>query len=177
MHYWEHYDCFEFDYWEHYDCFEFDQIILLLSRNHTVKKLTLIRSDGYKLPISVFSLLHLTTLYPYGFDLDYPPTFDGFGSLESLYLNNVKISTKTLLHLLSNCHSLKSSSLVSTHLNIRSHVMDFLNLFEYYDVLQEIGELDDECTINELLKCLPVIEHLTISNRAFQVIFIHIIYN
>ncbi|MFS7999903.1 putative leucine-rich repeat domain superfamily [Helianthus anomalus] len=78
------------DYWEHYDRFEFDQIILLLSRNHTVKKLTLTGSDGYKLPISVFSLLQLTTLNLYGFDLDYPPTFDGFGSLESLYLNNFK---------------------------------------------------------------------------------------
>ncbi|KAJ0639582.1 putative F-box-like domain superfamily protein [Helianthus annuus] len=166
------------NYGEHYDCLEFDQIILHLSRNHTVKKLTLkglYNSVGglYKLPISVFSLHQLTDLYLYTFDLDYPPTFDGFGSLGSLYLRVVKISTKNLLHLLSNCPSLKCFSPVSTHLNIRSHVMDFLNLFEYYDMFQEKDEPNDEesdgeCTINELLKCLPVIERLTIPNRAFQ---------
>ncbi|XP_035832656.1 F-box/FBD/LRR-repeat protein At1g13570 isoform X3 [Helianthus annuus] len=133
-------------YWEHYICFEFDQVTLLLSGNHTVKKLTLsgVRSQDicYKLPVSVFSLHHLTDLYLCEFDLlDYPPTFDGFGSLESLYLNDVEIYTKNLLHLLSNCSSLKSL---------------------------DIGGLDEECSINELFKCLPLIEHLTISIRGFQ---------
>ncbi|KAJ0639571.1 putative leucine-rich repeat domain superfamily [Helianthus annuus] len=126
-------------YCEHYDCFEFDQLILNLSRNHTVKKLTLtglydIDYIGYKLPVSVFSLHHLTDLYLCMFALHHPPTFDGFGSLGSLYLHEVKISTKHLLHLLSNCPSLKCFSLVSNHLNIRSHVMDFLYLSEYHDV-------------------------------------------
>ncbi|KAM0060415.1 putative F-box domain, leucine-rich repeat domain superfamily, F-box-like domain superfamily [Helianthus debilis subsp. tardiflorus] len=99
------------DYWEHYDCFEFDQIILHLSRNHAIKKLTLngLRSEDI--------------------------------CLGSLYLKDVKISTKSLLHLLSNCPSLKSL---------------------------DIGELDDKCTTNELLKCLPVIAHLTISTRYFK---------
>ncbi|KAM0060424.1 putative F-box domain, leucine-rich repeat domain superfamily, F-box-like domain superfamily [Helianthus debilis subsp. tardiflorus] len=166
------------NYWEYYDCCEFDRIILHLSRNHTIKKLTLKglynSDDGwYKLPVSVFSLHHLTDLYLYKFDIDYPPTFDGFSSLGTLYLRGVIISRKNILHLLSNCPSLKSFSLVNTRSNIYSHVMDFLNLFEYFDVFQEKGEPDDdesdgECTINELLKCLPVIERLTISNRAFQ---------
>ncbi|KAJ0834183.1 putative leucine-rich repeat domain superfamily [Helianthus annuus] len=80
------------------------------------------------------------------FDLDHPPTFDGLGSLGSLYLHEVKISTKHLLHLLSNYPSLKCFSLDIGY----------------------IGELDGECTINELLRCLPVIERLTISIRAFQ---------
>ncbi|MFS7999893.1 putative leucine-rich repeat domain superfamily [Helianthus anomalus] len=138
-------------YYEHYDSFEFDQLILYLSRNHTVKKLTLtglydIDYIGYKLPVSVSSLHHLTDLYLCMFDLDHPPTFDGFGSLGSLYLHEVKISTKHLLHLLSNCPSLKCFSLDIAY----------------------IREFDGECTINELLKCLPVIERLTISIRAFQ---------
>ncbi|KAI7724942.1 hypothetical protein M8C21_005495 [Ambrosia artemisiifolia] len=133
------------DYCEHYECLEFDQIVLHLSRNHTVKKLTLAGSDNfwYELPNSVFSLLHLTDLYLCSFDIDHPPTFDGFGGLGSLQLSDVKISTKTLLHLLSNSPSLKKLSL-------------------------DISELDDKCTINELLKCLPVIEHLTISTRVFE---------
>ncbi|KAJ0464089.1 putative leucine-rich repeat domain superfamily [Helianthus annuus] len=136
------------DYLVPYDYFELDPLILHLSRNHTVKKLTLkglyeLDYIWYKLPVSVFSLHHLTDLYLGEFDLDHPPTFEGFGSLGSLYLNDVKISTKSLLHLLSNCPSLKCFSL-------------------------DIGELDGECTINELLKCLPVIKRLTISIRAFQ---------
>ncbi|KAF5758363.1 putative leucine-rich repeat domain superfamily, F-box-like domain superfamily [Helianthus annuus] len=126
--------------WEDHDCFEFDQIILHLSRNHTVKKL---RLDGpgsmlHELPKSVFALHDLEDLDLCDFIVDLPSIFNGFGSLVSLYLNDVKLSTKTLRHLLSNCPSLES-----------------LNL--------DIGESDDKCTIYELLKCLPVIEDLTIS--------------
>ncbi|KAM0060419.1 putative leucine-rich repeat domain superfamily, F-box-like domain superfamily [Helianthus debilis subsp. tardiflorus] len=114
------------------DMNDLHQLILHLSRNHTVKKLTLtglyeLEYIWYKLPVSVFSLHHLTDLSLGEFDLDHPPTFEGFGSLGSLYLNDVKISTKSLLHLLSNCPSLKCFGL-------------------------DIGELDGECTINELLK-------------------------
>ncbi|KAI3761269.1 hypothetical protein L1987_51681 [Smallanthus sonchifolius] len=96
------------------DCFELDHILLHLSKNHTVKKLTF---DGwnvyyrYDLPISVFSLHHLTDLYLEHVDLDHQPIFNGFGSLRSLVLYHVGISTETLLHLLSNCPSLKSFSL------------------------------------------------------------------
>ncbi|KAJ0639556.1 putative leucine-rich repeat domain superfamily, F-box-like domain superfamily [Helianthus annuus] len=157
--------------WEDHNCFEFDQIILHLSRNHTVKKLRLDGPDSmlHELPKSVFALHDLEDLDLCDFIVDLPSIFNGFGSLVSLYLNDVKLSTKTLRHLLSNCpSSLESLNLVSTHLNIRSHVMDFLNSSEYHDVLQDIGESDDKCTIYELLKCLPVIEDLTISIDACE---------
>ncbi|KAI7724944.1 hypothetical protein M8C21_005497 [Ambrosia artemisiifolia] len=123
------------------DCLELDQIILHLSRNHAVKKLELfgwdLTSRWYKLPISVFSFHHVTDLELCCVDIDHPPIFNGFGSLRNLCLRSVGISTKTLLHLLSNCPSLKSLSLFTS-------VMDF----------------DDKCTVIELFKCLPVIEHL-----------------
>lgn len=105
------------------DCFEIDQLILHLSRNHTVKKLTLDFDDVslYKLPLCAFSLHELTDLSLGYIDLDHQPIFSGFGSLKTLCLNNVKISTKPLLHLLSNCPSLMRLTLVSSHLNIHSH--------------------------------------------------------
>ncbi|KAJ0639573.1 putative F-box domain, leucine-rich repeat domain superfamily, F-box-like domain superfamily [Helianthus annuus] len=168
-------------YWEDDDLFEFEQIILHLSRNHIVRKLELDASEleslGYKLPISVFALHHLKELDLFSFTIELPSIFNGFGSLVKLNLTDVKLSTKTLRRLLSNCPSLESLHLVSTHLNIRSHVMDFLNLSEYNGVLQDIYKSDDECTINELLKCLPVIEELSISSDVCEVIFIHMIYN
>ncbi|MFS7999907.1 putative leucine-rich repeat domain superfamily, F-box-like domain superfamily [Helianthus anomalus] len=109
----------------HYDYLEFDQIILYLSKNHAVKKLTLIGSDWhsswYNLPISVFSMHNLTELNLSYFELDHPPIFSVFGSLRILYLWNVSIPAQTLLHLLSNCPSLKSFGLVSSHFNKCSH--------------------------------------------------------
>ncbi|KAJ0639567.1 putative F-box domain, leucine-rich repeat domain superfamily, F-box-like domain superfamily [Helianthus annuus] len=168
------------NYLEHYDCFEFDQIILHLSRNHPVKKLILEGLNGtdnfwYKLPNSVFALHHLTDLYLSFFYIDHPSIFNGFRSrsLRKLDLSDIQISTQTLLHLLSNCPSLKTLSLVSTHLNISSHIMDFLNLSEYRNVLQYLWEPGDTCTISELLKCLPVIEDLTMSGDVSEVIFFH----
>ncbi|KAF5758370.1 putative F-box domain-containing protein [Helianthus annuus] len=141
------------DYWQRYNYFEFYQIILHLSRKHTIKKLTLDGHDDlefiwYKLPESVFTLHHLTDLCLSTFEIDHPSIFKGFGSLQRLDLSYVKISTKTLLHLLSNCPSLKNLSLVSTHLNI--------------------WEPGDKCTMNELLKCLPVIEDLTMSGDVSE---------
>ncbi|KAL9998139.1 putative F-box domain, FBD domain, leucine-rich repeat domain superfamily [Helianthus debilis subsp. tardiflorus] len=125
----------------HYDYLEFDQIILNLSRNHSVKKLTLIGSDWhsswYNLPISVFSMHNLTELNLSYFELDHPPILSVFGSLRILYLWNVSIPAQTLLHLLSNCPSLKSFGLLLAQ------------------------DFDDKCTTNELFKCLPAIEHLT----------------
>ncbi|KAI3761268.1 hypothetical protein L1987_51680 [Smallanthus sonchifolius] len=120
----------------------FDQIVLHLSKNHSVKKLSLSGPEGsrwYKLPISVFSLHHLMDLDLCYCDLDHQPIFNVFGSLRSLSLFDVEMSTKTLLHVLSNCPSLKSLDLLIGD----SHV----------------GGKD--CTIVELFKCLPVIEHFT----------------
>ncbi|KAM0017570.1 putative leucine-rich repeat domain superfamily [Helianthus debilis subsp. tardiflorus] len=64
-------------------------------------------------------------------------TISGFGSLRSLCLYYVDISKKALLHLLSNCPSLKR-----------------------FTLLGFIGHKD--CTIIELFDCLHVIEDLTI---------------
>ncbi|KAM0017571.1 putative F-box domain, leucine-rich repeat domain superfamily, F-box-like domain superfamily [Helianthus debilis subsp. tardiflorus] len=69
--------------------------------------------------------------------IDHQPIFSGFGSLRSLCLYYVMISTKALLHLLSNCPSLKR-----------------------FTLLGSIGHKD--CTIIELFDCLHVIEDLTI---------------
>ncbi|KAM0017574.1 putative F-box domain, FBD domain, leucine-rich repeat domain superfamily [Helianthus debilis subsp. tardiflorus] len=108
-------------------------------RNHAVKKLKLAFNHhmfSYKLPLCAFSMHQLTDLDLRHVDIDHQPIFSGFGSLRSLRLFYVKISTKALLHLLSNCPSLKRFSL---------------------------GFIDcKDCTIVELFECLPVIEHLTI---------------
>ncbi|XP_076944992.1 F-box/FBD/LRR-repeat protein At1g13570-like [Bidens hawaiensis] len=122
--------------------FEIDQIILHLSRYHSVKKLAFYFYDPsrYRLPLSFFSLRQLTDL-----DLEYciinhGPIFNGFDSLTRLYLGFVRISKETLLHLLSTCPSLKIFSLILFE-------EDFLG--------------DEKPSIMELLKCLPAIEHLT----------------
>ncbi|KAI7736647.1 hypothetical protein M8C21_028452, partial [Ambrosia artemisiifolia] len=127
----------------HDTCFEIDQIILHLSRNHTIKKLTFNFNDqsSYGLPLSFFtSLPQLTDLDLEHCVINHKPIFNGFGSLTRLSLSNISISKETLLHLLSNCPSLKSLCLL---------------LFEE-DFLS-----DGKPNIMELFKCLPVIEHLT----------------
>ncbi|KAJ0667132.1 putative F-box domain, leucine-rich repeat domain superfamily, F-box-like domain superfamily [Helianthus annuus] len=122
--------------------FEIDQIILHLSRNHTIMKLRLdfLGLSSYRLPLSFFSLRHLTDLYLEYCDIGHEPTFNGFGNLTSLSLSKLSISRKSLLHLLSNCPSLKSFSL-------------FIDDEEFYG--------HERPNIMELFKSLPVIEHLT----------------
>ncbi|KAK9078397.1 hypothetical protein SSX86_002454 [Deinandra increscens subsp. villosa] len=125
------------------ECFELDQIILHLSRNHALKKLTLELEDHnfYKLPLCAFSLHQLTDLDLSCVDLDRQPIFSGFANLRSLRLFQVDISADTLLYLLSNCPSLKSFTLL----------------------VENGGRNDDEnCTVHKLFECLPVIEHLNI---------------
>ncbi|XP_035834658.1 F-box/FBD/LRR-repeat protein At1g13570 isoform X2 [Helianthus annuus] len=121
------------------DCFELDPIIFHLSRNHAVKKLKLAFDYMYphKLPLCAFSLHHLRDLDLSYVVIDHQPIFSGFGSLRSLSLYYVKISTKALLHLLSNCPSLK-----------RFTLQGFIS--------------HKDCTIIELFDCLHVIEDLTI---------------
>ncbi|MFS8031596.1 putative FBD domain, leucine-rich repeat domain superfamily, F-box-like domain superfamily [Helianthus anomalus] len=73
--------------------FEIDQIILHLSRNHTLKKLTLgfCETGVYKLPSSVFSLHHLMDLDLEWCDIDHKQIFNGsFGSLTSLSLREIR---------------------------------------------------------------------------------------
>ncbi|KAJ0471164.1 putative leucine-rich repeat domain superfamily, F-box-like domain superfamily [Helianthus annuus] len=124
----------------HHTCFEIDQIILHLSRNHAVKKLRFEFYDynTYGLPLSFFSLHHLTDLYLANCNINQKPIFNGFGSLTNLSLIFVKISRKALLHLLSNCPSLKRLDML---------IRDFLG--------------DEKPNIMELFKCLPMIERLT----------------
>ncbi|XP_076902576.1 F-box/FBD/LRR-repeat protein At1g13570-like [Bidens hawaiensis] len=123
-------------------CLELDQIILSLLTNHAIKKLTLVGTDGvdcwYKVPVSIFSLRRLTDLAIVYCELDHTPIHSVFCSLQKLNLWYVGISTKTLLHILSNSPSLKS-----------------------FDLLIGDDELDNKCTIDELFERLPVIEHLT----------------
>ncbi|KAK9054429.1 hypothetical protein SSX86_025507 [Deinandra increscens subsp. villosa] len=131
------------------DRYELDEIILHLAKNHTIKKLTVYGWDfraWFKLPISVFLLHHLADLYLCSVNLDHQPIFNGFASLRSLVLHDVRISAKSLLHLLSNCPSLKSFRLT------------------WDDVYID----DIHCTVIELFKCLPVIEHLTTCYDIFK---------
>ncbi|KAJ0523436.1 putative leucine-rich repeat domain superfamily [Helianthus annuus] len=122
-----------------YRFYELDQIIFHLSRNHTVKKLTLALDYmySYKLPLCAFSMHQLKDLDLHYVVIDHQPIVNVFGNLRSLSLIKVKISTKALLHLLSNCPSLKR-----------------------FTLLGFIGHKD--CTIIELFVCLHVIEDLTI---------------
>ncbi|XP_071696490.1 F-box/FBD/LRR-repeat protein At1g13570-like isoform X2 [Rutidosis leptorrhynchoides] len=91
-------------------CVEIDQIIFHLSRKNTVKKLTLEFLWDYRLPKSLFSLHQLTDLYLIRCDVYYEPTFNGFSSLTSLWLEAVMTSKETLMHLLSNCPLLDTLS-------------------------------------------------------------------
>lgn len=84
-------------------CFEIDHIITHLSRKNTIKKLTLVMDCEYRLPSSIFSLYQLTDLHLQWCDLLLEPVFNGFDCLTTLFLNNVNIYKRTLLHLLSNC--------------------------------------------------------------------------
>lgn len=120
-------------------CVEIDQIIFRLSRKTTVKKLKLDFVGSYKLSLSLFSLFQLTDLYLTGCDLDHQPTFSGFGSLKSLFLQEVITSKKMLLHLLSVCPLLKTLDIKS------SSIQD-----------------SDNSSIIDLFKCLHMIENLSI---------------
>ncbi|XP_071703682.1 F-box/FBD/LRR-repeat protein At1g13570-like [Rutidosis leptorrhynchoides] len=94
-------------------CVEIDQIITYLSRKNTVKKLTL-ELNGYKLPLSFFSLHQLTSLYLQHCNLDHQPTtINGFGCLESINLINLVISKELIIHLVSKSPLLKSFAMVN----------------------------------------------------------------
>ncbi|XP_071695477.1 F-box/FBD/LRR-repeat protein At1g13570-like [Rutidosis leptorrhynchoides] len=128
-------------------CDELDLIISHLSRRNTVKifSLDLNEYSKYRLPLSFFSLNQLTNLDLHKVCIHHPPTFNGFGSLTSLYLHNIKISPKTLVHLVSNCPVLKSLTL-------------------FIDEDNTLGNGNDvSSSFSDLIKCLPVIECLVTS--------------
>ncbi|KAL8229916.1 hypothetical protein R6Q57_014816 [Mikania cordata] len=78
-------------------CCEIDQIILLLSRSATLKKLTLrIESgDGHKLLPAFFKLQQLMILKLQNCVFQPPVNFKGFSRLVSLSFNNVSITAKS----------------------------------------------------------------------------------
>ncbi|KAI3826420.1 hypothetical protein L1987_00468 [Smallanthus sonchifolius] len=118
-------------------CVEIDHIISYLSRNNTVKKLTL-NIGEYRLPLSLFLFDHLTDLYLISCDLDHQPPFNGFYSLTNLFIEFVTTTKSTLLHLLSNCPLLKSLT-VNT------------------DDIQGV----DDFTVTNLFECFPMVENLS----------------
>ncbi|KAK9054442.1 hypothetical protein SSX86_025520 [Deinandra increscens subsp. villosa] len=132
----------------------FDQIIRHLSKNHTIKKFSIVGSYHhmfYKLPVSFFSLHQLTDLVLCSIDiepvdLDSQPIFNGFDSLRTLCLQNVGISTETLLRILANSPSLKSLTLL----------------------IGDSHHDDRYCTVIELFNCLSDIEDLTTFGYVFE---------
>ncbi|GKD07595.1 F-box/FBD/LRR-repeat protein, partial [Tanacetum coccineum] len=86
-----------------------DPILTYLSRKTRVRKLKFdFAWPGHPLPLSQYSFGHLTDLCLIRCGFHLPPIFNGFGSLTSLYLQEVNFSTGTLQHLLSNCPLLKT---------------------------------------------------------------------
>uniref|UniRef100_A0A251TNC4 Putative F-box domain, Leucine-rich repeat domain, L domain-like protein n=1 Tax=Helianthus annuus TaxID=4232 RepID=A0A251TNC4_HELAN len=157
---------FTFDPYISCNCFELDQIILHLSRNHTVKKLRLALDSeySYKLPLCAFSMHQLTDLDLSHVDIDHQPIFSGFGSLRSLCLYSVKISKKALLHLLSNCPSLKRFSLLGFIACSRLGSRRAFNLHLKYFCFEEMS-LDDDHHLTflaVLIKCSPNLEKIVL---------------
>ncbi|GKC89626.1 F-box/FBD/LRR-repeat protein-like protein [Tanacetum coccineum] len=122
-------------------CVEIDHIIYHLLSKNTVRKLKLDMPWDYRLPLSMFSLNHLTGLHLNSCVLDHQPPFKVCFSLTSLHMECVTISKSTLLHLLSNCPLLTSVT---------------LNNISY------IGVDDSTSTITNLFERLPVVESLSI---------------
>ncbi|XP_071720857.1 F-box/FBD/LRR-repeat protein At1g13570-like isoform X2 [Rutidosis leptorrhynchoides] len=116
---------------------ELDQLINHLSRKNTLQILSLDVINAYRLPLSIFSMQQLTKLGLRNCSIYYHPKVGGFKNLTSLYLHDVRISTKTLLHILSSCPLLKRITMF----------MD-----------QNLG--NDKSSICDLNECVPVIERL-----------------
>ncbi|XP_076909398.1 F-box/FBD/LRR-repeat protein At1g13570-like [Bidens hawaiensis] len=90
-------------------CVEVDQAIAYLSKQKTLKKLTLVTPGEYRLPLSLFSLDQLTYLHLSLCDLvRVPEDFGGFLCLKTLVMEDVFASKSRLLLLLSRCPSLES---------------------------------------------------------------------
>ncbi|KAJ0714021.1 putative FBD domain, leucine-rich repeat domain superfamily, F-box-like domain superfamily [Helianthus annuus] len=126
-------------------CVEIDHIILHLSKKNTLKILKLDfeagGDEGHRLPISLFSLHHLTSLYLHGCALYQQRSFNEFGCLTTLHLGSVWTYVKTLLRLLSSCPLLKRLTL---------------------DCECSVIFRSGDTTIVDLFKCLPLIEYLNV---------------
>ncbi|KAJ0716247.1 hypothetical protein HanPI659440_Chr13g0510551 [Helianthus annuus] len=132
-------------------CVEIDHIILHLSKKNTLKILKLDLDvgacEGHRLPISLFSLHHLTSLYLHGCALYQERSFDEFGCHTTLHLGSVWTYVKTLLRLLSSCPFLS-----------RCPLLKRLTLGCECLVIFRSGDT----TIVDLFKCLPLIEYLNV---------------
>ncbi|KAI3731641.1 hypothetical protein L1987_62830 [Smallanthus sonchifolius] len=131
-------------------CFEIDKIILYLSRNTALEKLTLcIGLDGHyhKLPSSFFSFQNLTHLKLFNCAIHPLASFSGFGRLTSLCFYDVVITKSTLLWFLRCCPKIKNFTLIGDELCfIESGCSDFIDLFQ----------------------CLPLIEHLEMNSYLIK---------
>ncbi|XP_071700765.1 F-box/FBD/LRR-repeat protein At1g13570-like [Rutidosis leptorrhynchoides] len=100
-----------------------------------------------------FALRKLTNLWlTCGCIYHLPTTFNGFRSLTELNLHHVKISKKTLLHLLSSCPLLEDLTLY----------------LEEDDILG-----NDRSSITDLIKCLPAIRRLVTVGWFFRCFSVH----
>ncbi|XP_021974333.1 F-box/FBD/LRR-repeat protein At1g13570-like [Helianthus annuus] len=126
-------------------CVEIDHILHHLSKKNTLKILKLDLDagidEGHRLPISLFSLQHLTSLYLHGCALYQERSFNEFGCLTTLHLGSVWTDVKTLLRLLSSCPLLKRLTL---------------------DCECSVIFRSGDTTIVDLFKCLPLIEYLNV---------------
>ncbi|XP_076923347.1 F-box/FBD/LRR-repeat protein At1g13570-like [Bidens hawaiensis] len=128
-------------------CVEIDHIILHLLKNNNVKILKLDFRGGYTLPLSFFSLHHLTEVYLTCCDFCHQPSSSGFRSLTALDLQETWTSEKALLRLLSSCPLLKRLAIMSDHGTI---------------------DVSGDSTIADFIECLPVIEYLSIWFSIFS---------
>ncbi|XP_071720734.1 F-box/FBD/LRR-repeat protein At1g13570-like [Rutidosis leptorrhynchoides] len=148
---------------------DIDQIITYLSRKNTVEKLKLELNldidDGeerYKLPLSFFSFLHLTHLHLEHCNLDHQqPTLNGFGQqLTSLFLNNVDISEKLILHVVSKSPLLKRFGLVINHTEYElSYIYSLAFICELFGNMPSVEHLfldiEDLHILDASNSCLP----------------------
>ncbi|KAJ0549107.1 putative F-box domain, FBD domain, leucine-rich repeat domain superfamily [Helianthus annuus] len=122
-------------------CVEIDHIILHLSKKNTLKILNLDLRGNYSLPSSFFSLHYITELYITSCVFDRQPSSNGFRSLTTLNLQEIWISEKALMRLLSSCPLLKTLTIMSD-----------------YTTIDVFGDF----TIADFIECLPNIEYLSV---------------
>ncbi|KAJ0730246.1 putative FBD domain, leucine-rich repeat domain superfamily [Helianthus annuus] len=122
-------------------CVEIDHILLHLSKKNTLKILNLDLRGNYSLPSSFFSLHYITELYITSCVFDRQPSSNGFRSLTTLNLQEIWISEKALMRLLSSCPLLKTLTIMSD-----------------YTTIDVFGDF----TIADFIECLPNIEYLSV---------------
>ncbi|XP_071734438.1 uncharacterized protein [Rutidosis leptorrhynchoides] len=130
---------------------EFDQLISHLSMKNTLQMLSLEMLNEDSLPLSIFSMQQLTKLSLCKCCINHHSKIKGFKNLTSLYLRDVKISRKTLLHLVSSCPLLKSFTLF-IHDILGNHKSSICDLIERLPVIERLithtGVSDNEGVVD-----------------------------